>query len=419
MHRIAIAGLSIHRTDVSGLESVRRPDDQQRSAFLRDLADALGASELVLLSTCNRVEVIYAREEGDAPDGDDLPALARALCVEQDDGADLAARLALRTGREAIHHLFRVAASLDSLVLGEDQIIAQVREAYGRSADIGLVGTLLSPLFHAALQIGKKVRSETELAQHPLSVVNLAVARLANRAGQHPALAVLGAGEMGALLTRALGAAGLPPSVIANRTRERAVVLAGELRCAAVSLDDFVAGVVPVDVIVSATSAPGTILSAERLSALAAVAPAGRGLTAIDLAVPRDIAACDDADVSVICLDDLRAEADANRALRAEAAAVAEQMVDAKLERYVRRFHEELAAPAVACLRQESSQLLERELNGLLGGRLSHLAEGDRRVLERWARSTFGRLLHLPVSALKRMAADTNGHDPTETEDAQ
>jgi glutamyl-tRNA reductase len=414
MDRIAIAGLSLHRTDVSGLESIRRPDASGTSAYLRDLSDALGASELVLLATCNRVEVVYAREEGELPGEADLPALASALSVRPDDAGALAESLMLRTGRDAFHHLFRVSSSLDSLVVGEDQIIAQVRGAYGRSSDIGLVGPLLSPLFHAALQIGKKVRSDTDLARHPVSVVNLAVARLAGRADEQPSLAVLGAGEMGALLGRALSAAGLPPSVIANRTRERAVALASDCHCAATSLDDFVSGTVPVDVIVSATSAPGVVLDAERLSALAAGAPAGRGLLAIDLAVPRDIAPCDDPAVSVVCLDDLRAEADSNRALRAEAAAVAEQLVEAKLGRFCQRFHEERAAPAVATLREDGAEILERELSGLLGGRLSHLGETDRRAVERWARATFGRLMHLPVAALKRMAADDNGHDLTE-----
>src|SRR5262249_24117062 len=138
MNRIAIAGLSIHGTDVAGLQRVRRPEPGRTDAFLRHLADELGASELVLLVTCNRVEVIYAREEGGLPDERDLDVLAWCLAVAPDVAGDAVAQqavqavaartlrplLLLRTGREAALDLFRVAASLDSLVLGEDQILA-------------------------------------------------------------------------------------------------------------------------------------------------------------------------------------------------------------------------------------------------------------------------------------------------------
>ena len=408
MDRIGVAGLSIHRTDVAGLELVRRPAAAAVTAFLRDLADELGASELVALATCNRCEVIYAREEGEPPAETDLPALARALSVRPEDVDLLTSSLLLRTGRQAVHHVFRVTSSLDSLVVGEDQILAQVRSAYGRSADIGLVGPLLGPMFHAALQIGKKVRSETELARHPVSVVNLAVARLASwPADTRPVIAVIGAGEMGALLARALTAADLAPSVIANRSRERAVAVAADCRAVAVDLETFRRGELPVDVVVSATSAPGFVLDPERMAALAASAPSRRGLLAIDLAVPRDLPSVDDPAVNVVCLDDLRHEADQNRALRAEAAAVAEHMVERKLGAFIKRFHEELAAPLVVELREESEAMLARELQGLLGGRLAHLDDGDRRAVERWARATFGRLMHLPVTALKRMAFET------------
>lgn len=423
-----MAGLSIHSTDVSGLEKVQRRDGADLPPFLRRLSDAVGASELVLIATCNRIEVVFAREEGDLPGDHDLRALARELSVREEDAAFLERSLVLRSGREAVHHLFRVASSLDSLVVGEDQIIAQVRAAYGRSSDIGLVGGLLGPLFHASLQIGKKVRSETDLARHPVSVVNLAVARLSSWEGERPpVIAVVGAGEMGALIARALTSAGSPPAVIANRSAERARLVAADCHGAATTIESLAGGAVPVDVVVSATSAPGTVLTAADLSRLAASAPAGQGLLAIDLAVPRDLPACEDPAVDVVCLDDLRAEADHNRALRAEAAALAETLVERKVVNWTKRFREDVAAPLVTDLRADTEQLLARELEGLLSGRLSHLTEDDRRAVERWARSTFGRLMHLPVAALKRMAYDAaldgtasmNGHDPDDESDSR
>jgi glutamyl-tRNA reductase len=411
MDRIGHIGASLHLTDVAGLERLRRPPPGGEDAFLRELADALGASEAVFLATCNRVEVLYAREEGDLPGEADLESVARFLARE---GEAAAARAVLvqRIGREAARHLFHVAASLDSLLVGEDQILPQVRAAYGRASDAGLVGPLLGPLFHHALAVGKQARSETDLARHPVSLVNLAVHELlADAAGRGapPRVAVLGAGEMGRLLVRALSAAGLAPAVVANRGVEKARALAAECGAAAVTLDDFRRGAQPVDALVSATSAPDVVLDAPVLSALAARVASRRTLLAVDLAVPRDLAPCDDPRVRVVDLDALRRLADANRALRAAAALEAERLVDRKVETWAARFTERAADEAVSELQSAADELLGKELQGLLSGRLAHLSPEDRRAVERWARATFGRVMHLPVAALKRLARDMSG----------
>ncbi|MFT7462362.1 MAG: glutamyl-tRNA reductase [Pseudohongiellaceae bacterium] len=410
MDRIAIAGFSLHRTDVGALASVRRPTGVALDRFVRNLSDELGASELVYLATCNRVEVIFAREEGAAPCAADLQRLGGVLALKEDGAAMVSELLELRTGREAIRHLFRVTSSLDSLMLGEDQIISQVRRAYGQAADAGLVGTLLGPLFHHALQVGKAVRSETDLARHPVSVVNLAVAALAERAALgHQAVAVVGAGEMGKLVVRALHEAGHTPKWVVNRSLAPAAAVAKTCAARPMTLAEFVAELPAVDVLVSATSAPGLVLEPEVLLALAQKAPCGQGLQAIDLAVPRDLPDMASPDVTVLSLDELRSLADAHRALRAAAAEDAELLVEKKIETYTRRFREDVVAPVLSDLREASEELLVRELNGLLGGRLAHLGDEDRRAIERWARKTFGRLMHLPVSAIKRMVAESPG----------
>jgi len=411
MERIGHIGASLQRTDVAGLERLRRPEPGGEDAFLRELADHLGASETVFLATCNRVEVLYAREEGDLPGEADLDTVARLLARDGDVAA-ARALLVQRTGREAARHLFRVAASLDSLLVGEDQILPQVRAAYGRASDAGLVGTLLGPLFHHALAVGKQARSETDLARHPVSLVNLAVHELLADAGERaapPRVAVLGAGEMGRLLVRALVAAGLRPAVVANRGLEKARALASECGATALTLDDFRAGAQPVDALVSATAAPEVVLDAAALAALAARAPSRRPLLGVDLAVPRDLAPCDDPRVRVVDLDALRRLADANRALRAAAALEAERLVDHKVDTWAARFTERAADAAVSELQVAADELLGRELQGLLGGRLAHLSPEDRRAVERWARATFGRVMHLPVAALKRLARDMAG----------
>ncbi len=408
MDRIAIAGFSLHRTDVGALEAVCRPQGAALDGFVRELSDELGASELVFLVTCNRVEVIYAREEGDLPGLADLRVLGGALARSESDAASIAKLLTLRSGRDAVRHLFRVTSSLDSLMLGEDQIISQVRGAYGQAADIGLVGTLLGPLFHHALQIGKAVRSETDLARHPISVVNLAVAALDKRPQSADLnIAVLGAGVMGKLLVRALHEAGHTPGWVVNRSLPPATEAAQSCGAQALTLDQFRHAPPALDVLVSATSAPGYVLETDELVSLAGRSPAGAGLQAIDLAVPRDLPEVEAAAVEVLCLDQLRALADEHRALRAAAAQDAERLVERKIDTFSRRFREDVVAPVLSDLRQASEELLGKELTGLLGGRLSHLAEEDRRAVERWARKTFGRLMHLPVTAIKRMVSES------------
>ena len=413
MQRIAIAGLTLHDTDVSGLESVRRPDPGRENAFLRGLSDALGASELVYLATCNRVEVIYAREEGELPDASDLALLSEFLIESEAEPG-----FVLRTGRDAISHLFRVACSLDSLVLGEDQIIAQVRQAYGKSADIGLTGNLLGPLFHNALQIGKKVRAETELARRPISVVNLAVQRLVGMPdAQSLVIALVGAGEMGSLLARTLTASSLRPHFVVNRTFDAARKLANDIGSRAVPFESFLSGEFPVDVLITATGSPSVLIEPGALEDMAGSSPGAHGLLGVDLSVPRNLPPMKGSygnagSVEVMDLDALRSIADRNRSFRADAALEAEALVESKLERFVRRYREDAAAPVVTELKQAADEILTRELRGLLSGRLAHLDDAERSAIERWARATFGRLMHPSVSALKRMAAENGGSSP-------
>src|SRR5262245_55361235 len=179
MERVAVAGLSLHQTDVEGLEEAKRGLAALEEPAAKTLADHLGASEAVLISTCNRVELVFARENGHAPERADRALLAQALGLATED--ELGTRFFLHTGRAAARHLFRVTSSLDSLVLGEDQILAQVRAAHAAAAECGLCGRILGTLFEHALGLGKRVRTHTDLARHPVSVVSLGVAFLQER----------------------------------------------------------------------------------------------------------------------------------------------------------------------------------------------------------------------------------------------
>jgi len=398
MDRIAIVGLSIHEAELGELECLGGLAAGEED--LRELADAMAASELVLLRTCNRIELVFGRESGSPPVAADREAAADALGV-----ANLASRQKLRfsRGRSALRHILRVTSSLDSLVLGEDQILAQVRAAYARSRALGLTGPLLEPVFEAALQVGKRVRTETELSRHPISVVALGVRSLREERGRSsdpPRVAVIGAGHTGRLAGHALQDEGWPVSFVVNRSPGPAQALARELEARALTLDEFRRGDEPVDVVVSATNAPGFVLDA---AALRRVARNG-SFVGIDLAVPRDLEPIDDPGFRLIDIDGLRQLAEGNRRLRADAAIQAEAIVERKLIRLVRRVTDHRIEGLVGEVLAETTEVFEHELQALSTGRLARLRDDELRAIERWARTTFGRLAHAPLAACKRLA---------------
>jgi glutamyl-tRNA reductase len=425
MERIAVVGLSLQETDVVGLERLARPGPERAEVFARELADALGASELVLLATCNRVEVVFAREAGHLPTAQDREAIATALSLPEHD--ELRLRMHLHTGRDAVRHVFRVASSLDSVVVGEDQILAQVRSAYQSSERNGLTGRLLGGLFEHAFQVGKQVRTDTELSRIPVSVVSLGLAEIARHGGAPTArgparVALIGAGAMAELVVRGAREHGVEVAVVANRSLERAQGLAALCSARAMTLDELWKLAEPLDGLVAATSAPGYVVDRARLLDFARRTPTGKPLIAVDLALPRDIEPCDDPAVRVVDLDALRESASRNRALRSKAAAQAEAIVERKLESYVGRAAQQALSAALAEVRGESESVFERELLQLFVGKLAHLGPDERGAIERWARAAFGRVTHVPIHAIKRMVQDRilftepNGVTADETE---
>jgi glutamyl-tRNA reductase len=414
MDRIAAAGLSIHEVDAQQLERLARAPQVADDAR-RELADGLAASELVVLRTCNRIELVLARESGAPPSPRERATILTALGI---DDPELASQLHLYCGRAAVRHVFRVTCSLDSLVMGEDQILAQVRGAWSAAQEEGLTGSLLDPLFEAAVQVGKRVRTETELSRHPVSVVALGVQALRERAPTARRVAVVGAGKTSRLAGQTLRAEGLEVAAVVHRTAEGARALATELDARPLDLSTFKAGAETVDAVVSATSAPGIVLETADLVRIARRPENGGRFLGIDLALPRDLATPNEPWIEVVDLEALRGLADANRARRAEAAAIAETIVEDKItaleRRLVQRHTERLVSEVLA----ETSERLEHELRALSTGRLARLDPRDREAVERWARATFGRLAHAPMQAAKRLAAqetEWSGEDEEDT----
>ncbi len=405
MERIGIVGLSLQETDVAGLERLQRPDSEHFELCARELADELGASELVLLTTCNRVEVVFARELGHLPEAADREAVARRLGLA--DGDPARALMHMHLGGSAVRHLFRVACSLDSVVLGEDQILAQVRDAFARCERAGLVGRLLGRLFEHSFQIGKQVRTETELSRIPVSVVSIGLEEIARHfKDAMPRVALAGAGAMAELVVKNAVDHGVKIAAIANRTLPRAQRLAATCGAQALALDALLESRGGFDVIVTATSMPGYVLDRARLLTFAQHTPLGRPLLAVDLAVPRDVEPIDEPQVEVIDMERLRAAAEGNRALRSAAAAQAEALIERKVEVFTRRSTQFALNETIAEMHSESESVFEKELAQLFTGKLAHIPADDRRAIEHWARTAFGRVSHVPISAIKRLSSD-------------
>ncbi len=363
-----------------------------------------GVREVALLSTCNRTELYAATD-------DDGSVLADWLATHPEGDGDLHAYLYRHHGDDAVRHLFRVASGLDSLVLGEPQILGQVKQAWSIARGSGTLGGQLDRLFQHAFVTAKRARSETRIGNSPVSVASLAV-RLAQESFARPSDSVvllIGAGETIELAARHLAQAKVKRLLVANRTYAHAQELAARHNAVALPLDELERHLFLADVVFSATASREPILSRAQIDA-AMRARKHRPMLLMDLAVPRDIApdVANLDDVFVYTVDDLQRAVEHNRRGRHEAAADAEAIIDLQVSRYA----EALAAGArnepLKRLRAHGeaarTELLDKARQQLAAGQDPHA------VIELLAHSLTNRLLHPPTAAL-REAALAGGDD--------
>lgn len=361
--------------------------------------------ETVVLSTCNRVEVLARVAEGEAA----VERLKEFIFRQGNlDAAELERCLYIHRDGEAVRHLFRVAASLDSLVMGEPQILGQVKEAYRRAVDHGATGVLLNRLVHHALRTAKRVRTETGIAGNAVSVSFSAV-ELAKKifGGLHDkTILLIGAGEMSELAARHLMRQGVQRILIANRTYARAEELAAAFQGAPVPFD-LIAEVLPeVDIVIASTGAPGYVITAEMVAA-ALRRRRNRLLFLIDIAVPRDIdpAAGEIENVYLYNIDNLQDVVDANRETRRAEAQKAEEIVSEQVAVFDSWFNTLAVVPTIVALRGKMEGIVRGEMDRSahwLGG----LSADDRSRIEGLAASVINKILHDPISGLKEESVD-------------
>src|SRR5881396_1422126 len=366
---------------------------------------AAGAGGGVLLSTCNRTEFYLAEPGEAAPD-----AVWAILSERLGDGRSASAYGYLRRDRDAVRHLYRVSAGLDSMILGESQIQGQVREAWELSK--AQAGPVLHRLFQTALSVGARVRSETALGTGAASAPSAAVAlagKIFGLLAGRTAL-ILGAGDIAELAASCLASEGVRVTLVANRTYERAQAIAEQLGGAALTLDEAWDHFASADIVLSSTAAPHAVVTWER------VAPAigrrrGRPLCILDLAVPRDVepAVGQLENVFLYDIDDLQAVAAHAAAERHQEVPAAERIVSDEVERFWAWYGGLAAVPVLKEFRGRLDDMRAAELERALK-RLAHLSPEDRAQVEQFSHALLNKFLHHPTIALKQAAQAGRGY---------
>lgn len=395
---ILALGVSHRRATVELLERLAFTDDDVAKAFRR-AADDPAIEGAVILSTCNRVEAYASVPSYHAG----FQALKQLICESRGIGPDeIAEPLYSHYELEAAQHAFAVASGLDSMVLGEPQILTQVREALKRAQAEDAAGAALTGLFHAAARTGRRVRTETSVGAAPDAFVSagadLAEETLGSLEGRHAV--VVGAGQMSALAVKHLRRRGVGTVRILNRSPERARALAERTSAEHGELAQLPLALAEADLLVSATGAAGLLVDASTLEGRT------RPLFVLDLAVPRDVepSARELANVTVVDIEGLKASLVVRAAETAADIERAHEIVAEEVHRFTLRRRSERLAPLILALRRRGDDVVAAELERFRS-ELASLTPDEREAVESLARGIVAKLLHEPIVRLKELSA--------------
>ncbi len=410
MERIGVIGATYRTASTEALAQASLPQSFPEDGLVT-LARLAGFEELVYLGTCNRVE-FYFRSASANRTRDILFHLRRSLADLSDGQAQLPPDddLLVARGEEAVRHLFRVTAALDSMMVGEAQIAGQVKEAHERAHGAGILGGILDQAFHEAFHLAKRVRTETELARRPVSLVTLVERRLAEHlARTSTPVLILGAGEMAAEALKLLRKADPDRRVIvANRTEARAGELVSrDPKAHALPLEPLLAAPPAVGAVVAATSSEELLLTRQGVETIRARLPEDEPLLLVDLAMPPNLdpAAGDIRGVTYVGIESMRREAEENRRLRLAEIDRCEALIEHQLAVFQRRLLDRALSPVARALHRSYREIADRTLEQVLSRRLSHLAEEDRKAVEELTGYLLKRLVQVPLRGLKGAAS--------------
>jgi glutamyl-tRNA reductase len=400
--KLALVGIN-HRTAPVHLREKLAFRAEDIPAALVEM-QARGAKEALILSTCNRVELTAALSE-------DVPAetLLEGILMDRNELTLDAIRphLYLFEESDAIRHLFRVASSLDSMIVGEPQILGQLKDAYVQARDQGTIGNVLETILTRAFSVAKRIRSETEIGQSAVSVSYAAVelAREIFGSLNKKRVLIIGAGKMSEGAARHMLRAGATEILITNRTPERAAELARLFRGEIVAYELFPQRLAEVDIVIASSAAPGYVLTRDTVRR-ALEARKNQPMFLIDIAVPRNIEPLINRleHAFLYDIDDLQRLADRNLRARREVAQQAESIVGEEVARLEARWRERDATPTILSL-QEQLEAIRREVLERYRGRLGLLTTDQEQALDGLTRGIVNKIAHGPISEIRRHAA--------------
>jgi glutamyl-tRNA reductase len=404
MSELLAIGVSHKTAPVEVRERLALPE-AGRSEFMRELRGAADVHEAVAINTCNRTELYLVVGDPVEAESTVLAMLARQAGIRP---TELATAIYSHRNCEAARHLYRVVSGLDSMIIGEAEIQGQVKRSYEGALAMESVGPLTNRLFKAALQTGKRVRTDTAIGERQLSLPGVAVALAREELGSLDGrrVVIIGTGETSELAARALADSGAHTAFVATRRRDRALSLARLYHGSSVSFDELPEALQAADMVVAATASPHLLLEVRELAMVMAERD-GRPLLLIDLAVPRDIdAACADLDgVSLYDIDDLQAVADRNRKVRQAEARKAEGIIEEEIQQFAVWLGSLEVLPTLAALRTHATAIAQSVVSEN-DGKWESASPRDRERIDALARAVVNRLLHEPTVRMKEMRDD-------------
>jgi len=407
--QLILVGLDFKTATVELRERLAFQPDRIREA-LRELyrtRTSNGCSEVTILSTCNRVEV-YAV----APDDSGVDTVIDFMAGFHDlPRSEFEGHLYALTGDDVTDHLFAVASSTQSMVLGETQIQAQIKQAFEAAQSHGTVGIQLSALFRHALRVGKRVRNETSIGEHSLSISHAAVSHihsaLGDLAGKH--IVIVGIGKMSQLTIKALKKYGAEHITVVNRTKERIAELTQDDSIAACDFGQLESCLASADVVISSTAAPHVIISHKTMASVAN-ARQGRPMMIFDIAVPRDVEPnVGEIDgITLLNIDELQARIDSNRELRCAELAKVRRIVEEEVHEFDAWRQSLEVKPLIVDLRKRADQIREQELERAMRRLEIDLSSSDSEIVQDLTRRIVNKMLHQPIVNLRTEAEKGN-----------
>lgn len=402
--KIIVVGLNHNTADVEVREKVAFNESRLEEG-LRRFRELPEVEEAVILSTCNRVE-LYANVKDTVKASESIKTFLSEF--HDINRASLDKALYIHDDVNAIRHIFRVASSLDSMVIGEPQILGQLKEAFEIALEKKTTGILLNRLMKKAISVAKRVRRETRIAENAVSI-SFAAVELAKKIFtdlSEKVFMLLGAGEMAELAARHLMSNGVKEVIVANRSYGRACELAKEFNGRPVKLDDFLQEMVRSDIVICSTGAPHYILLKDQMQRVMKDRKQ-RPVFLIDISVPRNIdPKINDLDnVYLYNIDDLQGIVDANMFERKKEAEKAEKIIEEEIEPFLKWLSSLDSVPTIVALREKAEEIKREEFEKLMN-RFPDMEEGQKKAIEYMASAIMNKLIHPPTVALKEDPED-------------